>query len=225
MITWPLCMRFEGVVPALEVRCAGRRSSRRLVRPAASRLDHALPDRVVVAERSLQRDVLLHQRVEVDRHQVGRPADLDDLCRRACTSFSAASSGRLAPDASQTTSAPSGSSAAHDLFERLGCRRRRRASRRARAPPRAAPASPAQAGDDQRVGAGERRHRAHSRPIGPGPEHDDRVAGLDRRVDAHRLVGDRSAARSGRRCSNGSESGIVVQAARRHLARTAPSRR
>ena len=51
-------------------------------RAAVEQMDHALPDRIVVAERSLQAQVLLDQRVESIGNEVRRPADLGDLAVR-----------------------------------------------------------------------------------------------------------------------------------------------
>src|SRR3989442_12530921 len=42
-------------------------------------MDHAFPSRKVVAEGTLQPDIFLNERIDVDGYEVGRPADLRHL--------------------------------------------------------------------------------------------------------------------------------------------------
>ena len=137
---------------------------------AIEQMDHALPDRVVVAERSLQPDVAEHQRVDVDRDDVGRPADLGHLAVRPGQLQRRLRACRLAPDASHTTSAPSGDQPAHHRPRALsGLRCRRCASRRAA---RAVSSRARVAGRPTTISGlapASAAIRAHSRPIGPGP--------------------------------------------------------
>ena len=129
------------------------------------------------------------------------------------TSFSAASSGRLAPDASHTRSAPSGSrlrtrSSSPPVETSIVCVA---PSARAASSRGASCGSPATISGLAPASAA---IRAHSRPIGPGPKHDHQVARMDRRVDAHRLVGDGvRLAQAG--VLEGQRVGDRVQAARR----------
>ena len=184
------------------------------VTPLVEQVDHALPDGVVVAERSLQADVAQHERVDVHGDDVRRPADLDDLPVRARQPQRglerAARAGRVAHE-----SAPSGVERAHELL-----RDSRRStfttcvapSARAALEPRLVAVRPATisglAPDSAAI-------RAHSRPIGPGPEHDHSVARADRRVDAHRVVRDRMRLGQAREVER-QRVGDAVQAARRH---------
>ena len=72
-----------------------------------------------------------------------------------------------------------------------------------------------QPGDDQRVGAGQRRHARAQQADRAGAEHDDEIARRIRRVDAHRVVGHRVRLGQARDLER-QRVGDVVQAARRH---------
>ena len=138
-------------------------------RAAVEQMDHALPDRIVVAERSLQPQVAQHQRVEIHGNDVGRPADLGDLPVRPRElqrhAAAVARAGRVAHDVGADRR-----QAADDLLEALRVSMStvlgraeppRRLESRARRPtgrPTISGSAPASAA-----------MRAHSRPIGPGP--------------------------------------------------------
>ena len=160
-----------------------------LVEPRAEQMDHALPDRVVVAERALQRHGLADERVHVDRNLIGRPADLGDLAARLHQlqrRFERAARARRVADeiGAERTRLRTTSSSVPAGGRRCAWRRAARAAS-SRGPSFVRP------DDDQRVRAGERRHPRAEQPDRAGTEDDDGVARPDRRVHAHRLVGHR----------------------------------
>ena len=175
--------------------------------------DDALPHRVVVAERPVQLDGLLHQRIEVDRHQVGRPADLHDravgLAHLQRGIERTARAGGIAHDIGAQRI-----ERAHDFLERLVVDvddvRRAQFARDLEAS-----AVGSATRDHERIGAAERGHLRAEQADRSGTEHDHEVTRLDVGIDAHRLV--RDAVRLGQaRDVERQRVGNVMQAARRH---------
>ncbi len=156
---------------------------------------------------------LHHQRIHVGRDESGDHPTFDTW-PSGRASRSAVSSVALAPDASQTRSAPMGqmsrtissrfsvSMSTVCVAPKPACGLEARPVRR-------------QAGDDERAGARQRRHPRAQQADGAWPDDDDEIARRDSRVDAHHLIGDR--VRLGQaRDVEGQRIGDVVQASRRH---------